>query len=1181
MVRKFLLLLIFSGIISAGKIQSQCAILGAKTVTLISGSGSGTSINPYTAGSVISVCITVDSVFEANTNWLHGVYLIGVPAGSIVNPGTPVPGSVWIWDASGCNGRPKGWYFDEDADGDPCNNFGDDPCGDDPAGPCGRQFCFNITLPITPGNSQLMVKTTGDGTTGSWTDAGCDDPAVNVGSQIFFGATVSCPTLTIAPNVTITNNSCGLGCAPIRTGTINISNAGCPSGSTLRWFTSASTTTGGVTTTPTYAAGQSYHARCVCDADNSIISPVTTITAAAQCPPDNTGPTISCPSNATISGCFATQADAVNALPAPDTSLVTASDLNGPVVKTHVGDANPINTNGCQYIVQRTYRATDICNNFSECNQIFTVYFGCIFNNSCMSTSNSRCVAPFNGSALVSTDMTNPTYLWSNGASTSTVTGLAGGTYTVTITDGISGCTNTCSSVVANATSTPTVTCSATPNTNCVNSNGTASANASGVSYFWNTGAITSTVANLSAGTYTVTVTDNTTGCTSTCEAVVGSSASSPTVSCSSTDNTNCTTPNGTATATATNVSYLWSNGETSASISGLSAGVYTVTVTDLSTGCTATCASTVSDNTSNPAVSCSSTDNSSCINANGTASATATNVSYLWSNGETSASISGLSAGVYTVTVTDLSTGCTATCTSNVASNTSNPLVTCSATDNTNCSGAGNGTAAATASGVSYQWSGGETTSSISGLSAGTYTVTVTDNTTGCTSTCEAVVGSSASSPTVSCSSTDNTNCTAPNGTATATATNVSYLWSNGETSANISGLSAGVYTVTVTDLSTGCTATCASTVSDNTSNPAVSCSSTDNSSCTNANGTASATATNVSYLWSNGETSASISGLSAGVYTVTVTDLSTGCTATCTSNVAINTSNPLVTCSATDNTNCSGAGNGTAAATASGVSYQWSGGETTSSISGLSAGTYTVTVTDNTTGCTSTCEAVVGSSASSPTVSCSSTDNTNCTTPNGTATATATNVSYLWSNGETSASISGLSAGVYTVTVTDLSTGCTATCTSNVASNTSNPLVTCSATNNTNCSGAGNGTAAATASGVSYQWSGGETTSSISGLSAGTYTVTVTDNTTGCTSTCEAVVGSSASSPTVSCSSTDNTNCCPPGTTATATNVSYLWSNGETSASISGLSAGVYTVTNGYTEHRMHRNMHKQCCK
>nr|MBK9653809.1 hypothetical protein [Bacteroidota bacterium] len=1136
-MRKYLLLAFFS-LISLQIANAQCAILGATTVTVLSGSGNGTPGSPYSSGAVLRYCITIDEYFEDQTNWLHGVYMFpaSLPAGATVDS-SGNPGSTWIWYSGGCNGRPAGWYFDEDADNDPCNNFGDDPCGDDPAGPCGRTFCFKITIPLTGTGvaQQIQVKVTGDGTTGSWINSGCDDPPVNVGPPFSWGGAPSCPTLTVAPNVTITDNACPSGCSPIRTGTINTGSANCPSGSELRWFTNATTTTGGVTTTPTYAAATSYFARCVCTSDNTVLSPVTTITSAAACPADTTGPTISCPANATISGCFTTQTAALAAIPAANTNLVTATDPNGPINITHVGDALPINTIGCTYIVQRTYRATDICNNFSECNQIFTFFQGCTYVTTCSSVNNTRCVAPFNGSASVTTDASSPTYLWSNGATTSSISDLAAGTYTVSVTEALSGCTSTCSTTITDNIVTPTVTCQSTNNTNCSGAgNGTATATSTGVTYLWNDGSTNASISGLSGGAYTVTVTSTTTGCTATCSATINN-PELPTVSCLSTNNTNCTgAGNGTATATSTGVTYLWSNGSTNPSLSGLSGGTYTVTVTSINSGCTASCSTTLGDPTI-PTVSCSSTNNTNCTGGgNGTATANSTGVTFLWSTGSTNAAIIGLSAGTYTVTVTRLGSGCTATC-SAIVENPIVPAVTCSSTNNTACSGAGNGTASATSTGVTYSWSNGSTNPNLTGLSGGTYTVIVTSTTSGCTATCSATITNPAV-PAVICSSTNNTNCTNPNGTASATATNANYLWSNGSTGASLSGLSAGTYTVIVTDLTTGCTASCTSVVGTSTVNPSVTCSATDNTSCTNPNGTASATATNVSYSWSNGSTRAPISGLSAGTYTVIVTDFTTGCTASCTSVVGTNTINPSVTCSSTDNTNCT-TPNGTASATATNVSYSWSNGSTSASISGLSAGTYTVIVTDLTTGCTASCTSVVGTNTVNPSVTCTATDNTNCTTPNGTASATATNVSYSWSNGSTSASISGLSAGTYTVIVTDLTTGCTASCASVVGTNTVNPNVTCSATDNTNCT-TPNGTASATATNVTYSWSNGATTSSISGLIAGVYIVIVTDISTGCTSTCSSNIASNTSNPTVTCSATDNTNCSGAGDgTASAT--------------------------------------------
>ena len=118
------------------------------------------------------------------------------------------------------------------------------------------------------------------------------------------------------------------------------------------------------------------------------------------------------------------------------------------------------------------------------------------------------------------------TYLLNTGDSLAIISGLIPDTYIMTVTDA-NGCTSTCEAIV-NASDAPTCTVSVT-DTSCGENNGSVTANASEgtppYSYVWNMGQTSSTISNLSSGTYAVTITDAT-GCTSTCTGNVGESSS-------------------------------------------------------------------------------------------------------------------------------------------------------------------------------------------------------------------------------------------------------------------------------------------------------------------------------------------------------------------------------------------------------------------------------------------------------------------------------------------------------------------------------------------------------------------------------------------------------------------------------------------------------------------------------
>lgn len=252
---------------------------------------------------------------------------------------------------------------------------------------------------------------------------------------------------------------------------------------------------------------------------------------------------------------------------------------------------------------------------------------------------------------------------------------------------------------------------------------------------------------------------------------------------------------------------------------------------------------------------------------------------------------------------------------------------------------------------GVSYRWNNNATTSFITGLVAGTYTVTVTGEG-GCTSTATANI----SAPVTASISAQNTRatCNQPNGTAFVVKNNNvvinSFKWSNGATTDTLSNLSPGVYTVTATDVN-GCTVTASTTVSAtpvatlNVTPASTSCGKEDGRITLSSSGGS----TIRTFLWSNGSTQQNLNNLAGGTYAVTATDAN-GCKIS-TQATVVGRSNPVVQIR---DTSISAGQSVTLSARGSGiVSYFWSTGATSAEITVNAGGLFAVTVT-NSAGCT-----------------------------------------------------------------------------------------------------------------------------------------------------------------------------------------------------------------------------------
>jgi uncharacterized protein YfeS len=367
-------------------------------------------------------------------------------------------------------------------------------------------------------------------------------------------------------------------------------------------------------------------------------------------------------------------------------------------------------------------------------------------------------------------------------------------------------------------------------------------------------------------------------------------------------------------------------------------------------------------------------------------------------------------------------------------------------------------------------------------------------------------------------------------NGVATVVASggtpSYDYMWSpSGGTSAVASGLQQGTYSVTVTDANS-----CQKTQSFSITQPTIlSLTAASQTSITCNGGTNGTASVNVAtggaggytYNWTPGNPTGDgtrlVSGLTVGTWTCTVTDANS-CTATQSFNITQPTALSL-TAAAQTNIGCNGGSTGAASVNVAtggtaGYTYNWTPGNPTGdgtpSVTGLTVGTWTCTVID-----ANSCTATQSFNITQPTaLSLTPAAQTNIGCNGGSSGAASVNVAtggtagyiYNWTpgnpTGDGTPSVTGLTVGTWTCTVTDANS-CTATQSFNITQPTALSLTTASQTN-IGCNGGLTGAASVNVAtggtaGYIYNWTPGNPTGdgtpSVTGLTAGTWTCTVTD--------------------------------------------------------------------------------------
>ena len=788
-------------------------------------------------------------------------------------------------------------------------------------------------------------------------------------------------------------------------------------------------------------------------------------------------------------------------------------------------------------------------------------------------------------------------YNWSTGDTTQQIIITAEGAYSVTVSDE-NGCTGSDTLVVTEVAN-PQVQISIAP-TFCPGTPSILNAGIGFESYLWSDGSTGQTLTVTEAGDYSVTVT-NADGCSGTAQVTLVENE--PLEPDFSGDLSFCE-GDSTLIDAGDFTTYLWTTGDSTQQITITESGEYGVTITD-GNGCVGSGAVTV-EAQPNPEAqilgAATFCPGSSTVLDGGDDFA-----SYLWSDGTTTQTLSVMTAGIYSLTITDTngcidSTEITVTEDEELAPMIAGDLSFCADSSTVLDAGVFD----------SYEWSTGDTTQQLMVAESGTFEVTVSDNN-GCTGSTAAIVeelepfdvtitgsttfclgsstilegsegfdeylwsdGSNEQTLVVSTEGqygltvTDANGCTAStevmvteeaelepiiNGTLSFCPDSMtvldagtfdSYEWTTGDTTQQIMVNEIGTYGVTVSD-NAGCTGMTEVLVEQLPMPEVAIAGST--TFCPGSSTTLDASAGFMEYLWSNGSTEQSLTVMTEGLYALTVTD-SNGCVGT--TEIMVTESAELQPMISGNLSFCQDSMTMLDAGTFD--SYEWTTGDTTQQIAVSESGSYGVTVSDNA-GCMGMAEVLV-EQLPTPEVAITG-SSTFCPGSSTTLEATAGFMEYLWSNGATEQSLTVMNEGLYELTVTDAN-GCVATTEIMVSENAElQPMI------NGNLSFCPDSMTVLDAGAFdSYEWTTGDTTQQITVNQTGSYGVTVNDDA-GCTGMTEVLV---EQFPAPEVEITGSTTFCPGSATtleATAGFMEYLWSNGSMEQSLTVMNEGFYQLT------------------
>jgi gliding motility-associated-like protein len=622
---------------------------------------------------------------------------------------------------------------------------------------------------------------------------------------------------------------------------------------------------------------------------------------------------------------------------------------------------------------------------------------------------------------------------------------------------------------------------------------------------------------------------------------------------------------NGSASVTASGsigpYTYVWYDagftpiGQTAATATGLCAGVYKVIATS-HIGCSDT--ATVTIGSTGAAVTLAVNSETICSGNSVvlTATASTTGGTYSWTpGGQTTQSISvnPSSQTIYTVAYTV--SGCSATAVSTVAINAS-PTASVTSSNASLCSSGQSATLTLSGSTGTYSWSNGATTSTTSVNTPGIYTATV--STAGCGNAMASVTIAALPNPTVSITAGGPTQiCSGSSVVLTANSSETNYLWSDGTTTQTISVSTTTTIVVTSTN---SCGSAQDSETITVTPLPTVTVSPNTVSLCSGQSATVQAIANMaVTYTWSTGANTNTVSLNVAGIYTVDVSNICGAASAT----VDVSSSSvPTLTAATSQSAICNSGQTALLSLTGSTGTYSWSNGATTSTVLINTPGVYTATVT--TAGCGTATASVIVAALPSPTVFISAPTTSLCPGSHVILTANSSEGNYLWSNGATTQTIS---ANFPNVTVTTTNSCGSASATQTLVF-VSLPTLTITPGNVLLCPGI-TATLTANGSATNYTWSTGATGSTIYVNTPGVKTVSVSNScgikavSVNVTPLNFSPLVVTPSSPTV-CPNELVTYVVTGGGFSASGTTTYDWSNSSSTGSVVTAQGGTVTVSN-----------------